>query len=134
MSQEHSSHAPPRRLYRSRRDRMLAGVCGGIAEYLEIDPILVRLVFLALLFSGIGVLIYLVAWILIPEEPLEQESPPPREADEESLHRMRRNTGILLIVVGGLLLIGELFPAWDLFRLWPLLLILLGIYLLQRRP
>ncbi len=127
-------HHPPRRLYRSRRDRMLAGVCGGIAEYLEIDPILVRLVFLALLFSGVGVLLYLVAWILIPEEPLDREAPPSRETDEEHLHRVRRNTGILLIVVGALLLIGEFFPAWDIFRLWPLLLILLGIYLLQRRP
>ncbi len=123
----------PRRLYRSRKDRMLAGVCGGIAEYLEVDPILVRLVFLALLFSGVGVLIYLVAWILIPEEPLEGTPEPVQEPDAEHLRRVRRNTGILLIVVGALLLVGELFPAWDLFRLWPLLLILLGLYLLQGR-
>ncbi len=126
--------SPPRRLYRSRRDRMVAGVCGGIAEYLEIDPILVRLVFLALLFSGVGVLLYLVAWILIPERPIEEETQtPPGETDVEHLRRLRRNTGILLIVVGALLLIGEFFPAWDLIRFWPLLLILLGLYLLQGR-
>ncbi len=127
-------HPSARRLYRSRRDRMLAGVCGGIAEYLEIDPILVRLVFLALLFSGVGVLLYLVAWILIPEEPLEGEEPPTSEADPESLRRVRRNTGILLIVAGVILLLGQWIPALDIFRLWPLLLILLGLYLLRGRP
>ncbi len=61
---------PPRRLYRSRQHRVLAGVCGGIGEYLGIDPVLVRLGFVALsLMSGVGVLLYLAAWVLMPEEP-----------------------------------------------------------------
>ena len=59
-----------RRVYRSRKNRMLGGVCGGIAEYFEIDPVLVRLLFVLLLFMGfVGIIIYLVAWLLIPENP-----------------------------------------------------------------
>ncbi|CAN5354166.1 PspC domain-containing protein [soil metagenome] len=57
-----------KRLYRSKKDRMIAGVCGGIAEYFKIDPVLVRL--LALLFvlgAGTGFLAYLVLWIVVPE-------------------------------------------------------------------
>lgn len=59
-----------RRVYRSRKNKMLGGVCGGIAEYFEIDPVLVRLLFVLLLFMGlVGIIIYLVAWLLIPENP-----------------------------------------------------------------
>ena len=59
-----------RRIYRSRKNRMLGGVCGGIAEYFEIDPVLVRLLFVLLLFMGFsGIIIYLVAWLIIPESP-----------------------------------------------------------------
>lgn len=61
-----------KRLYRSRSDRMIGGVCGGIAEYFGWDPTLVRLAFIALLFvpiPGPQALLYLVAWIVIPYEP-----------------------------------------------------------------
>lgn len=61
---------PDRKLTRSRRDKKIAGVCGGVAEYLELDSTLVRLVWLMLAFvGGWGVLGYLVAWIIMPEEP-----------------------------------------------------------------
>ena len=58
----------PRRLYRSKRQRMIAGICGGIAEYFNIDPTLVRLGAAILLFSGVGILPYLIAWVIIPDE------------------------------------------------------------------
>ncbi len=61
----------PKRLTRSRSDRMLAGVCGGIADYLIVDPTVVRLVFaLATFFTVVfpGVLIYLVMWIIVPKD------------------------------------------------------------------
>ncbi|WP_423225502.1 PspC domain-containing protein [Candidatus Amarolinea aalborgensis] len=59
-----------KRLYRARKERMIAGVCGGLAQYLGVDPSLVRLVFLLLgLTVGGGFLAYLVCWIVIPEEP-----------------------------------------------------------------
>ncbi|MDQ7843673.1 MAG: PspC domain-containing protein [Armatimonadota bacterium] len=62
-----------RRLMRSRKSRMIAGVCGGIAEYLDADPTIVRLLWaLITLFPGtlpVGLLGYIVAWIIMPEEP-----------------------------------------------------------------
>ncbi len=59
-----------KKLYRSRRDRKIAGVCGGFAEYLEIDSTLVRVVWLMTAFLvGWGFLGYLIAWIVMPDEP-----------------------------------------------------------------
>jgi phage shock protein C len=61
----------PKKLFRSRKSRLLAGVCGGVAEYLNLDPTIIRLVWVlfSLLF-GFGVLAYIVAWILIPSNPM----------------------------------------------------------------
>ena len=60
--------AKPKRLTRSRTDRMIAGVCGGFAEYAGIDVNVVRLALVALsLFVGTGVVLYLIAWVLLPE-------------------------------------------------------------------
>lgn len=57
-----------KRLYRSESDKILGGVCGGIAEVYDFDPTLVRLVTLALVFSGLSPLIYLIAWLIVPTE------------------------------------------------------------------
>jgi phage shock protein C len=57
-----------KRLYRS-KDRVIAGVCGGLAEYFGLDPSLVRVGYaLAVLFGGVGVLIYFIMWIVVPEK------------------------------------------------------------------
>jgi phage shock protein C len=59
------------RLYRSRNDRMIGGVCGGLGKYMNIDPTVVRLLFVALaLLGGPGLIIYLVMLIIVPEDPL----------------------------------------------------------------
>lgn len=58
-----------RKLYRSSRDRMLCGVCGGIGEYLNVDPTLIRLVWAVVACSGTGLLVYLLAAVIIPLEP-----------------------------------------------------------------
>jgi phage shock protein C len=59
-----------RKLYRSRSNRMLAGVCGGLAEYFNSDPTLIRVLFVVLtVFGGAGPLIYLAMWIIVPSEP-----------------------------------------------------------------
>ncbi len=68
---------PIKRLYRSRKDKVLGGVCGGIARYLGVDPVVVRLIWavVTLLSMGMGILAYLLAWVIIPEEPtLKQKS------------------------------------------------------------
>ena len=57
-----------KRIYRSRQDRMVCGVCGGIAEYFDIDPTLVRLVWVIItLMGGAGILAYIIAAIIIPD-------------------------------------------------------------------
>jgi len=67
-----------RRLYRSDRERMLGGVCGGLAEYLQIDPTLVRLAFILLTLAGLhGVWIYIILLIIMPLEPQPVVVPPP---------------------------------------------------------
>lgn len=63
-----------KKLYRSRNDRRIAGVCGGLAEYFGIDSLVVRLIFLALLIFGVFpiVFLYLVMWVIMPEIPVEE--------------------------------------------------------------
>ena len=64
-----------KRLYRSRSERMIAGVCGGLGQYFGIDPTLVRLAFVAIALAvGSGLLAYLILWIIVPLEP-EPTSP-----------------------------------------------------------
>ena len=58
-----------KRLYRSNRNKMICGVCGGIAEYFNVDPTIIRLVLAILVFSWRGLLIYFLAAIIIPMEP-----------------------------------------------------------------
>jgi phage shock protein PspC (stress-responsive transcriptional regulator) len=71
----------PRRLYKSRDDRMIAGVCGGLAEYFGIDPVIVRVVAVALVFAGgAGLLAYVAAWLLVPEHDAEPGARPGRTA------------------------------------------------------
>ena len=65
------TEAQTRRLYRSRTNRKLAGVCGGLAQYFTADATLIRVLFVVLaLLGGPGLVIYLLMWILVPEEPL----------------------------------------------------------------
>ena len=70
MYQQYSATPPQRRLTRSMTDKMIAGVCGGIADYFDIDPTLVRIGFVVLALAGIfpGVLAYIIAWMVIPAE------------------------------------------------------------------
>ena len=65
----------PRRLYRSRSDRMIGGVCGGLAQFLTIDATIIRLLFVfAALFGGASLLVYLVILLIVPEEPLPKDA------------------------------------------------------------
>ena len=62
-----------KRLYRSRTNRFLGGVCGGLSSYADIDPNILRLLWVALtiISVGIGIAVYIAAWIIVPEEPEE---------------------------------------------------------------
>ena len=63
----------PKKLYRSTKDRWIGGVCGGLGEYFKLDPTLVRIIFIliALFMMGGGILIYLLLWLIIPQEPTD---------------------------------------------------------------
>ena len=71
----------PRKLYRSRTERMVAGVCGGLAEYFNVDTTVIRVLFLVItLFGGAGLVVYVVMWILVPDAskaPPTTSAPPP---------------------------------------------------------
>jgi phage shock protein C len=59
-----------KKLYRSKKDRWVGGVCGGLGEYLNIDPIIIRLITIVLILSaGGGLIVYIIAWLVVPEEP-----------------------------------------------------------------
>lgn len=68
MAEEHKRS---KRLYRSRSDRKIAGVCGGLADYFHIDATIIRIVFVVLLLPGWlpGFIPYLILWLVVPEEP-----------------------------------------------------------------
>lgn len=67
----------PRKLYRSRNQRMVAGVCGGLAEYFNVDATMIRVLFLVLtVVGGSGLVIYLVMWIIVPDV---RKVPPPAQ-------------------------------------------------------
>ncbi|MBN2112981.1 MAG: PspC domain-containing protein [Acidimicrobiia bacterium] len=144
--------APTRRLYRSRGDRMLGGVAAGLADYLQVDSALVRLAFVALvLAAGTGILLYVIAWIVIPEEPLAAGRPSePSAADPGAAGPAEAATavpavaprsgsaagrgarlvvGTILVAIGCLLLLDWALPGLRHF-FWPAAIITLGLGLL----
>lgn len=135
------------RLTRSETDKMLAGVCGGLATYIGIDSVLVRAAFVILLFaSGIGFPIYMILWFIMPSE--ETADKPNAEIIQENIEEMGKTVsssmnrfgrpgtvGAVLVILGAYFLLNELgLLGWlssGLF--WPLLIIAFGVFLLVRR-
>lgn len=141
---------PQKRLFRSRTDRILGGVCGGLAHYFGMDPTLMRVIFVAVaLGGGFGVALYSILWIVIPEEPVAAASERPSSSSEKSkdgTQQMVQNVaggttgrrtlfGLVIVFLGLALLTHQFLPMhwfrWDL--LWPVLVIALGLALLLKR-
>jgi phage shock protein C len=119
----------PPRLLRSRDDRMIGGVAGGLAHYLGVDPTVIRLVFVVLaVFGGGGILAYVIAWIVIPEVSDDGPAPVPYTGSNTPAF-----VGLALIAIGGLLLADQLFPVFSWRYVGPALLIALGGLLLARK-
>jgi phage shock protein PspC (stress-responsive transcriptional regulator) len=120
-----------RKLRRSRDDRMIAGVAGGLAEHLGMDPAILRLVFVVLAAAGGGgVLAYLVAWAVIPEG-VEGDEPRPAGASDGS--RSATAAGLTLVVLGTVLFVDLVVPGFSWRYVGPILLVALGGLLLARR-
>lgn len=115
---------------RSRTDRVIGGVCGGLGRYLNVEPILVRIAFVALFFAGgSGVLLYILAWIIIPEESEIEAARPVVPASGD---RGRLIAGGVLIVIGAFLLIRVVIPWFDERVVWAVILIGAGLALVLR--
>lgn len=144
-----------KKLYRSRSDALLGGVCGGIGKHLGVDSNLVRVVLAVLaVASGIGILIYFLLWLIVPREG--EPEPTPRETvrsgaseiadrakefgEEVRTAVARRDMNLavaaILIFLGAALLLKNLGFWWAWWLrfdvLWPLVLIVIGIALLWR--
>ena len=143
-----------KKLYRSRRDRIVAGVCGGLGEYFNVDPILIRLVFVLLsIMGGHGILLYLLLAIIIPVEPGEAISVDRAEkfkefaagvqAGVQSVARdlkenkswfsnPRHLAGSIIMFIGLAALFSQMFPeywlGWEV--MWPVLLLFIGLYII----
>lgn len=142
---------PVRRLFRSTKDRVIFGVCGGLGEYFGIDSIIIRIIFILMtLGGGSGILVYLILAFLIPKDDSgnssNHESHPTafKEKVEQLASELKTASnnpskisilGIIIIVLGGFLLLKELFP-WKILNMsvfWAILIILLGIIIIRRK-
>ena len=147
------------RLYRSRRDRVFAGVAGGLGDYFNVDPIIFRIGFIALaLGAGSGVLIYILLWIFVPESKqpfnpffentenmensFEKKPVDPNIAENDPMGGFpppppRRNGGlwggVMLITIGGLFLISNIIPNISFHELWPVILIAVGVMIILNK-
>lgn len=148
-----------KRLYRSKKDRVLAGVCGGIGEYLDVDSTLIRIVLVLLIFAwGTGILVYIICAIIIPENPyqhkeesIEKESIETNAIETNAIEteitghargaysdrpktkkRNEEAIGLILIVLGALFLLQNFVPWFTFGKLWPLILIAIGLIILFR--
>ena len=138
------------KLYRSVSNQMIGGVCGGLGAYVNIDPVFVRLLFVLLLFgTDFGFILYLLLWILIPEEGKDYGFKDDSFSDrvksmgndvQKAVTQPNPQSGLILgaglIIIGGIIFLDRLNFSWlswmDFDILWPLILIAGGIVLLIR--
>lgn len=142
-----------KKLNRSVKDKVIGGVAGGLAEYFEIDPVIVRVLFVvSLFFHGAGFIAYIVLWIIVPEAPYVFETAsnagtsgstsaePDIKADnpaaayfkslDDKKMKRNKNIGIVLIVLGSIFLADNFIPRIHFGDFWPIILIALGVSLL----
>lgn len=122
------------KLYRSKSNRVIGGVCGGIAEYFNIDPILIRIAWVFIsLFAGAGIIAYIIALIIIPDNPRQEAT----QSAGKSSGDAAKLWGSALIIIGGILLLKQMGVFYH-FHWWSIpwqgflavILVGLGIYLI----
>lgn len=124
---DHPSDAQvERRLYRSQHQRVVAGVCGGLAEYFAVDPVWFRIAFVVLaLGGGSGILVYLLMWLIIPQRPEGDDPPSTGRAHVSGLAVI----GLVFIFVGSIALVNSVAP-WLGQYVWPVVFVLGGFALM----
>lgn len=144
--------ATNKKLYRSTTDKIIFGVCGGLGEYFNIDPVIMRIIFVILaVWGGSGILIYIILAIVIPEKSniskKNAKNRPTEDVIEENVEKLAKEVenvakkhssnsdklfGFLLLVVGLMLMVNNFFPVFEFRKLWPLTLIVLAVFILAR--
>jgi len=137
-----------KKLYRSREDAMIGGVCGGMAEYFAIDASLVRLAAILLVFAaGLSFWVYIVAWIIVPQRQLGDslaaesgagndtegsQSLTEPESSGEANDKSKMIIGVILIALGLVFLLNtfNIFVWFSFFKLWPVVIIVIGVLIL----
>lgn len=125
-----------KQLMRSRKNNVIAGVCGGIADYFNIDVFVVRLLWIvSAMFDGPGVLVYIICAVLIPKAPYGY---PEEKQDEDGYmddkkERSKNYMALGFIGIGIYLSVMIIFPWLNFKFLWPVGLILVGIYMLNNK-
>lgn len=140
-----ASKSNTNKLYRSTSNKVIAGICGGLGDYFNIDPAILRVVFVLItIFGGGGILIYLVLWVVMPQEGKTMKAGEDYIKDnvEEIKTRSKEIAGkdhrpflgIAIVVVGLTLLFNNLgFHYFNFIgKLWPLIIVALGISLLTK--
>lgn len=125
-----------KKLQRNMRNRVIGGVCGGIANYFGMDATLLRLLFaFMILFAGTGFWLYIILWIVMPAGNLQPVSDGVETFVSENEGQPKANKGglvfgLILIGLGALGLLHRFVPAFNWQMLWPIILIVLGIVLI----
>jgi len=129
-----------KKLYKSRENKVIDGVCGGIAEYFEVDPVLVRIIFvLFFFFGGSAILAYIIGVVIIPAKPSDIQETIKSKRVVAKEPQSGKNTlliGAIFIIIGLFFLMGN-FPFFDIYYYWikrhfwdillPAILILIGV-------
>ena len=133
-----------KKIYRSKKDRIIVGVAGGLGEYFEIDPIIFRVLFILLLFAGgFALLLYIVLALVIPLKPENSKSDKKQKNRKKKENKVKKTgfsakhlIGLIVILIGWIVLFGQLFPiAWQWFRwgiFWAIIIIVIGFFLLLK--
>ena len=130
-----------RRLYRCRNNRVLAGVAGGVAEFFDLDPTLVRVLwFLSIFVGGLGLLMYVGLAIITPLEPMSAASDGKAVVEPDGHRHVTREDGrwttafgLVLVLFGTLALVDQFLPALDVEHvLVPVIAIGVGVFLVTR--
>lgn len=118
-----------RKLYLSDDNKMIAGVAGGVAEYLDIEPVIIRLIWAFAAFSGgVGALAYIIGIMVIPKRPVGE----PRVTIEGSARQPNRTAGIIMVLVGLVFLLNNFLPSIPWGLIWPVALVAVGVYYLAK--
>lgn len=126
-----------RQLYRSNENKIIAGVCSGIAEYFEVDPTIVRIIWLLSIFAGFGIIAYIICWLVMPEKntgyyssSIFNESSTTKQISSVDKEKSKRILGIALLIIGTLFLFDRFFKWFDIDILLPVGIIAVGAYIL----